>query len=86
MVLWTYDPPERDARLAKQALQSHKKGIKHLQVLVEISCAQSSQHLVAVRESYCVLFNTSLEEDIASVVTALPVRKVRNKFKTLLVA
>jgi len=53
-----------------------KKGIKHLQVLVEIACASTPNHLVAVRQAYCSLFDCSLEEDIiASVAPAL--RKVR---------
>nr|ACU23333.1 unknown [Glycine max] len=71
VILWTYDPPERHARLAKDALKA-KKGIKHLQVLVEIACASTPNHLVAVRQAYCSLFDCSLEEDIiASVAPAL---------------
>ncbi|KAH7862426.1 hypothetical protein Vadar_004663 [Vaccinium darrowii] len=75
VILWTYDPPERDARLANKALKSRKKGIAQLQVIVEIACATSPQHLVAVRQAYRSLFDCSLEEDITSHVP-LPVRKV----------
>ncbi|KAL0379826.1 UNVERIFIED_CONTAM: Annexin D3 [Sesamum angustifolium] len=75
VLLWTYDPAERDARLANEALKSRKKSIIQLQVIVEIACASSPHHLVAVRQAYCSLFNCSLEEDIISNVSP-PVQKV----------
>lgn len=75
ILLWTYDPPERDARLINEALKVRRKGVKHLQVIVEVACASSPHHLVAVRQAYCALFDCSLEEDIASSVQ-LPLRKL----------
>ncbi|XP_050385225.1 annexin D3 [Argentina anserina] len=77
VILWTYDPPERDAKLARDALKKKKKtkGIEHLKVLVEIACASSSHHLMAVRQVYGSLFECSLEEDIASNLS-LPLRKL----------
>ncbi|KAL4332247.1 hypothetical protein GQ457_07G019540 [Hibiscus cannabinus] len=75
VILWTYDPCERDARLANEALKSKKKGVKHLEIIVEMSCASSPQHLVGVRKAYCDLFNSSLEEDIL-VSVPMPLRKI----------
>lgn len=75
VILWTQDPPERDAKLANDLLKTKKKGIKHLQVIVEIACASSPHHLMAVRQAYCSLFDCSLEEDIVSTVTP-PLRKL----------
>ncbi|XP_048235190.1 annexin D3, partial [Ricinus communis] len=76
VILWAYDPPERDARLANEALKAkNKEGTKQLQVIVEIACASSPHHLQAVRQAYCSLFDCSLEEDIASTVY-LPLRKL----------
>ncbi|CAA3006826.1 annexin D3-like isoform X2 [Olea europaea subsp. europaea] len=75
VILWAYDPSERDARLANKALKSRRKNITELQVLVEIACASSPHHLAAVRQAYCALFERSLEEDIISNVS-LPVQKV----------
>ncbi|KAG6383789.1 hypothetical protein SASPL_156442 [Salvia splendens] len=46
-----------------------------LQVIAEIACATSPHHLVAVRQAYCSLFHTSLEEDIISNVS-LPLQKI----------
>jgi len=57
-------------------LKTNKKGTKHLQVLVEITCASTPNHLVAVRQAYCSLFDSSLEEDIVASV-APPLKKVR---------
>ncbi|XP_057976609.1 annexin D3-like isoform X2 [Malania oleifera] len=76
--LWLYDAPERDARLAWMALRtmSKKKRIKnHLQAIVEIACASSPHHLMAVRQAYRNLFDCSLEEDIAYNVSQ-PLRKL----------
>ncbi|KAL6125294.1 hypothetical protein ACLB2K_073353 [Fragaria x ananassa] len=75
VILWTYDPPERDAKLARDALKQKKKGIEQLKVLVEIACASSPHHLMAVRQVYGSLFECSLEEDIASNLS-LPLRKL----------
>ena len=76
VILWTYDPAERDAKLANEAVKMSKKGVKHLKVIVEIACATSPHHLMAVRQAYCSLFDSSLEEDIAYTVS-LPLRKVK---------
>ncbi|KAK8299105.1 hypothetical protein V6Z11_D05G300800 [Gossypium hirsutum] len=75
VILWTYDPSERDARLANEALKSKKKGIKHLEIIVEMSCASSPQHVVAVRQAYCTLFDHSIEEDIVASLPP-PLRKI----------
>ncbi|XP_054817186.1 annexin D3-like isoform X1 [Prosopis cineraria] len=75
VILWTYDPPERDAHLANKALKDRKKDVTHLQVLVEIACASTPNHLMSVREAYCSIFDCSLEEDIASCVSQ-PIRKL----------
>lgn len=66
MVLWSYDPAERDARLVNKALKEKKKRIENLKVIVEISCTTSPDHLIAVRKAYCSLFDSSIEEHIAS--------------------
>ncbi|KAM2065435.1 hypothetical protein ACFX16_028702 [Malus domestica] len=75
VILWTRDPPERDAKLARVVLTKKKKVVKHLKVLVEIACASSPNHLMAVRQVYSSLFDCSLEEDIASTIS-LPTRKL----------
>ncbi|OMO57309.1 Annexin [Corchorus olitorius] len=79
VILWTYDPSERDARLANEALNSKKRGIKHLEIIVEMSCASSPQHLAAVRQVYCSLFDCSLEEDIVASVSSMPLKKIPQK-------
>ncbi|KAF1899371.1 hypothetical protein Lal_00019499 [Lupinus albus] len=76
IILWTQDPAERDAKLANAGLKAKRKGIKELQILVEIACASNPNHLVAVRKAYCSLFHCSLEEDIVASVSQ-PLRKVR---------
>ncbi|WJX92946.1 hypothetical protein P8452_74524 [Trifolium repens] len=75
IVLWTYDPPERDAKYARDALKAKRKGIKQLQILVEIACASTPNHLMAVRQAYCSLFDCSLDEDIIASVSQ-PLTKI----------
>lgn len=75
VILWIYDPAERDAHLVNEALKSRRKSIIELQVLVEIACATSPHHLLAVRQAYCTLFDCSLEEDIIEKVP-LPLQKI----------
>ncbi|XP_078171047.1 annexin D3-like isoform X1 [Carex rostrata] len=64
MILWMMDPAERDAKLVHEALK--KKGEKAMWVVIEVSCASTPDHLIAVRRIYRSLFFSSLEEDIAS--------------------
>ncbi|CAA7052093.1 unnamed protein product [Microthlaspi erraticum] len=68
VIQWTYDPAERDARLANKILKEKKKSVEKLKIIVEISCTHSPHHLISVRKAYCSLFDLSLEEHIASSV------------------
>ncbi|KAL6841825.1 hypothetical protein ACP4OV_028337 [Aristida adscensionis] len=76
MILWTMDPAERDANLVHEALK-RQKDENYVVVLVEVSCASSPDHLMAVRHVYRKLFGCSVEEDVAS-STALkePLKKM----------
>jgi hypothetical protein len=82
VVSWTYDPAERDARLVNKILnkEKKKKSLENLKVIVEISCTTSPNHLIAVRKAYCSLFDSSLEEHIASSLP-FPLAKVSPFFK-----
>lgn len=62
LLWWIVDPAERDAQLAREALQCWTPNYK---VIVEISCCQSPEELVNVRRAYQVMYKKSLEEDIA---------------------
>jgi hypothetical protein len=62
VILWTLDPAERDAVLAKEW---HPKG----RALVEIACACTPAQLFAARQAYHDRFKRSLEEDVAAHVT-----------------
>ncbi|XP_060198857.1 annexin Gh1-like [Lycium barbarum] len=62
VVVWTLDPAERDAHLAKEAT---KRWTKSNFVLVEIACTRSPKELVLAREAYHARYQKSLEEDVA---------------------
>lgn len=76
MLLWTFDPAERDAYLAFEAA---KKWNPKNRVLIEIACARSSGQLLAVRQAYHARNKRSLEEDVAAHTTG-DFRKVYNSF------
>lgn len=78
--LWTLDPAERDASLANEAT---KKWTSSNQVLVEIACTRSSEHLFFVRKAYHALYKKSLEEDVAHHTTG-DFRKVLIRVTTFL--
>ncbi|KAK1602731.1 hypothetical protein QYE76_027193 [Lolium multiflorum] len=65
MTLWAMDPAARDAKLAYKALRK-KAGERHAWPLIEVACASSPDHLVAVRKAYCSAYDSSLEEDVAA--------------------
>ncbi|CAN4080457.1 unnamed protein product [Withania somnifera] len=62
VLLWTLDPSERDAHLAKEAT---KIWTKSNFVLVEIACTRSFKELVLAREAYHARYKKSMEEDVA---------------------
>ena len=61
-MLWTLDPAERDAFLAKE---STKMFTKNNWVLVEIACTRSPLDLFKVKQAYQARYKKSLEEDVA---------------------
>lgn len=63
VVLWTMHPWERDARLFKEALT---KGPDGYSLIIEVACTRSSEELLGARKAYHSLFDSSVEEDVAS--------------------
>ncbi|KAF8115781.1 hypothetical protein N665_0025s0230 [Sinapis alba] len=62
VMLWTLEPAERDAYLAKE---STKMFTKDNWVLVEIACTRSSLAFFRAKQAYQVRYKTSIEEDVA---------------------
>ncbi|XP_022768331.1 annexin D1-like [Durio zibethinus] len=62
VLLWTLDPPERDAFLANEAT---KRWTSSNQVLMEIACTRSANQLLHARQAYHARYKKSLEEDVA---------------------
>ncbi|KAL0736193.1 hypothetical protein Bca4012_012403 [Brassica carinata] len=62
VMLWTLEPAERDAYLAKE---STKMFTKDNWVLVEIACTRSSLDFFRAKQAYQVRYKTSIEEDVA---------------------
>lgn len=62
VLLWTYEPAERDAYLANEAT---KRWTSSNQVLMEIACTRTSDELLLARRAYHARYKKSLEEDVA---------------------
>eukprot|EP00252_Welwitschia_mirabilis_P025619 TRINITY_DN808_c0_g1_i5.p1 TRINITY_DN808_c0_g1~~TRINITY_DN808_c0_g1_i5.p1 ORF type:complete len:252 (+),score=13.75 TRINITY_DN808_c0_g1_i5:732-1487(+) len=63
MGLWMREAAERDAIIARTALQKNRPDFS---ALVEILCARKPAEIVATRDAYQRLFKTRLEDDIAA--------------------
>ncbi|KAL5705273.1 Annexin D2 [Ranunculus cassubicifolius] len=62
VLIWTMDPPERDAYLANEATKIFTSSNK---VLLEIACTRTSHELLLVKQAYHARYKKSLEEDVA---------------------
>ncbi|CAN7068804.1 hypothetical protein BRARA_J02329 [Brassica rapa] len=62
VMLWTLEPVERDAYLAKE---STKMFTKNNWVLVEIACTRPALEFFKAKQAYQAHYKTSLEEDVA---------------------
>jgi hypothetical protein len=60
---WMLDPVERQAVMANAATNSI---LEEYPVIVEVACANSSDELLQVKKVYHVLYQRSLEEDVAA--------------------
>ncbi|CAL4981901.1 unnamed protein product [Urochloa decumbens] len=63
MCHWILDPVERQAVMANAAT---KCILEEYPVIIEIACTNSPAELIAVKKAYHVLYNCSLEEDVAA--------------------
>lgn len=62
MLWWLLDPAERDAQLARYAIQGWNANCG---VIIEIACCRSPEELLDVRRAYQTMYRKSMEEDIA---------------------
>lgn len=63
---WIFEPADRDALLANEAL---KRAVPDYHVVIEIACVRTPEELFAVRQAYQVRYKRSLEEDVAAHTT-----------------
>ncbi|KAL6327929.1 hypothetical protein AAG906_031273 [Vitis piasezkii] len=65
---WTMHPWERDARMARKALDGHPQAYG---LLIELACTRSSDELLGARKAYQSLYGESIKEDVASRVEGI---------------
>eukprot|EP00261_Vitis_vinifera_P032259 XP_019073502.1 PREDICTED: annexin D4-like [Vitis vinifera] len=68
VVQWTMHPWERDARMARKALD---EGPQTYGLLIELACTRSSDELLGARKAYQSLYSESIEEDVTSRVEGI---------------
>ncbi|XP_057513879.1 annexin-like protein RJ4 [Actinidia eriantha] len=61
--LWMLDPADRDAVLANVAINQSTNDYR---VIIELSCINSPEELLAVKRAYHARYKQSLEEDLAA--------------------
>ena len=65
---WTMHPWERDARMARKALDGRPQAYG---LLIELACTRSSDELLGARKAYQSLYGESIKEDVASRVEGI---------------
>ena len=76
---WTMHPWERDARMARKALDGRPQAYG---LLIELACTRSSDELLGARKAYQSLYGESIEEDVASRVEGIE-RQVSTTFSNV---
>lgn len=72
--LWMICPHDRDAIVAKEALQQNETNFK---ALVEIFVGRKSSHVVLITQAYHKMFRRNLDQDIINLDPPHPFQKVR---------
>lgn len=78
--LWMLSPHERDAVVAREALQQDETNFK---ALVEIFVGRKSSHVVLIIYAYHKMFKRHLDQDIMNLDPPHPFQKVRDSCKHL---
>ena len=76
---WTMHPWERDARMARKALDGCPQAYG---LLIELACTRSSDELLGARKAYRSLYGESIKEDVASRVEGIE-RQVSTTFSNV---
>ncbi|XP_020221733.1 annexin A13 [Cajanus cajan] len=71
--LWMLDPHDRDAVVAREALQQHETNFK---ALVEILVGRKSSHVLLITQAYQKMFRRPLDQDIINLDPPHPFQKI----------
>lgn len=72
--LWMLGPHERDAVVAREALQQDETNFK---ALVEVFVCRKSSHVLLITQAYQKMFRRQLDQDILNLDPPHPFQKVR---------
>ncbi|KAM5575611.1 annexin D5-like [Rosa sericea] len=64
LLLWTHDPPTRDATIVREALTG--PNIIDLRAATEVICSRTSTQIMQFKQVYFALFGSYLEHDIGA--------------------
>ncbi|KAK9291269.1 hypothetical protein L1049_009457 [Liquidambar formosana] len=71
--LWMLDPNERDAIVAREALE---QGDTNYKALVEIFAGRKSSHILLIKQAYYTTFRRQLDQDIAKIEPPHPYQRI----------
>lgn len=71
--MWMVDPHERDAIVAREALE---EGDTNYKALVEIFVGRKSSHIVLIKQAYYARYRRKLDQDIINLEPPHPYQKV----------
>ncbi|OMO67917.1 Annexin [Corchorus capsularis] len=71
--LWMLDPHERDATVAREAIQQDDTNYK---ALVEIFLGRKSSHIALIKQAYQLKYKRQLDQDIVNIEPPHPYQKI----------
>ncbi|KAJ7976410.1 Annexin [Quillaja saponaria] len=71
--MWMLDPYERDATVAKEALEQNET---NFEALVEIFIGRKSSHILLIKQAYQKRFRRQLDQDIINLEPLHPYQKI----------
>lgn len=74
LALWMVDPCERDACLAKEAIEQNEVDYG---ALVEMFVGRKSSHILMIKQAYQTRFRSLLDQDIARLEPPHPYQRVK---------
>lgn len=81
--MWKLDPHERDAIVAREALDEQRVHHTNYKALIEIFVSRKSSHIALIKQAYQRRYKRQLDQDILKIDPPHPYQKVISQYLLL---